>query len=113
LNFSGKKTFIAVVRNLPGIFLISFAAFCKMIMKDIYCPNYSSCRLVNSAELSIDQVRRRRYIENFCHAGEDHWKTCKRMMVKNKFHFCPDFVLPDTGLTPDEIIDKFEHENIN
>ncbi len=29
-------------------------------------------------------------------------------MIKLKYHFCPDFVMPDTPESADEILDKFE-----
>jgi len=40
-------------------------------------------------------------------------ESCKRLIAKNTLDFCPDFVLPATPLSVDEIIDKFDEENLN
>ncbi len=53
------------------------------------------------------------YIENFCKAEKSKWCTCKRLLTKNALNFCPDFVLPDSTLSIEEIIDKFDNEIIN
>jgi hypothetical protein len=42
-----------------------------------------------------------------------NWISCKRLTTKQELNFCPDFVLPDTDLTSDKIIDKFDNENMN
>jgi len=36
------------------------------------------------------------------------WLTCTRYITKSQLNFCPDFVLPDTDATPDEIIARFD-----
>jgi hypothetical protein len=82
-------------------------------MEEAYCPNYDTCRLVKDEDFIADKNRRLSYIDGYCKAGEEQWCTCKRLITKNALNFCPDFVLPDTRLTPDEIIDKFDNENIN
>lgn len=82
-------------------------------MEVIYCPNYSSCKLVTSIDFTGEEYTREQYIQDYCQADESKWKSCKRLIMKERFHFCPDFVRPDTALTPDEIIDKFDNEILN
>jgi hypothetical protein len=82
-------------------------------MEEAYCPNYDTCRLVKLDDFLQDKNLRLLYLNNYCKAGNIKWSVCKRLITKNVLNFCPDFVLPDTPLTPDEIIDKFDNENIN
>lgn len=58
-----------------------------------------------------DELRRQNYLINFCQHNETKWQSCKRLIVKNELTFCPDFVLPDTTLSVDEIIDKIDELN--
>lgn len=98
---------------LPLNIFYNFRHFLKAFMEDPYCPNYSSCKLVNTVGFTGDEQTRKQYIQVYCEADESKWNNCKRLIVKEKFHFCPDFVMPDTNLSPDEIIDKFDDENLN
>lgn len=76
-----------------------------------YCPNIKTCNLVNSEGFIIDTIKRDFYINEFCKSESNYWKNCNRYISKNELNFCPDFVLPDSNLTPDEIIDKFDNNN--
>ncbi len=78
-----------------------------------YCPNIKSCKLVITPGFTGNEEQRNSYLQKYCWSGNKEWADCKRWIVKNKLNFCPDFVLPDTSLTPDEIIDKFDNENLN
>lgn len=82
-------------------------------MSDLLCPNIEVCRLVIAPEVLPDSDKRNEIIETYCKQGEAKWSLCKRFITKQKLNFCPDFVLPDTQLTPDEIIDKFDEGNNN
>ena len=77
------------------------------------CPNIDTCKLVNEVELIGDEAQQKNYITEYCQANKTKWESCKRLIVKNSINFCPDFVLPDTTLSIDEIIDKFDEENMN
>jgi len=79
-------------------------------MKDYYCPNYKECRLVKASDFPVSGESREKYLETFCENSELGWKKCKRFIAKNSLGFCPDFVLPDSTYTTDEIIDKFDNE---
>jgi len=58
-----------------------------------------------------DKKKKEEYINTWCRQTEEKWKTCKRYHTKKELGFCPDFVVPDTLLSIDEIIDKFETQN--
>jgi hypothetical protein len=79
-------------------------------MKAQYCPNYTNCKLVTGSSIVTDQKTKETYLEDYCRKNEKNWSQCKRYLTKIKLNFCPDFVLPDTNLTPDEIINKFDDE---
>jgi len=83
-------------------------------MEDPYCcPNIDTCKLVNTPGFIEDKKKQENYIQLYCRADESKWISCKRLIAKNELHFCPDFVLPDTSLSIDEIIDKYDEENMN
>ncbi len=82
-------------------------------MENPFCPNYNLCKLVTVEGFIRDEIQLKKYLTDYCKAGDEKWSNCKRLIVKNILHFCPDFVLPDSDLTPDQIIDKFDNENIN
>jgi hypothetical protein len=82
-------------------------------MTDSCCPNYVGCKIVESKLPAIDESGRHFYIQNYCASVEGTWENCKRLITKNMLHFCPDFVLPDTTLSPIEILDMFEEKETN
>ena len=63
--------------------------------------------------VAADKEKKKEYINTWCMQTEETWVNCKRFITKKTLSFCPDFVLPDTTLSVDEIIDKFEEENID
>jgi len=80
-------------------------------MTENSCPNYQSCRLINSPEFNTGKQSREHYFTLYCIDGKQKWWNCKRFQTKEILGFCPDFVLPDTSLTVDEIIDKFDENS--
>jgi hypothetical protein len=72
------------------------------------CPNITSCALVNRNDFLIDKVLKDNYIKSYCKGSAANYAACTRYTTKNIIHFCPDFVLPDTEMTIDEIINKYE-----
>jgi len=75
------------------------------------CPNYKECALVNKQiDLSDDVYMG--YINSYCCCNKGLWSECMRFRAKEKLSFCPDFVLPDSIMTIDEVIDRFDNENI-
>jgi hypothetical protein len=74
------------------------------------CVNYKTCRLVTASDYKMETIKKQMYLKSYCNTGTDRWKTCKRYITKNELNFCPDFVLPDTALSPDEIVEKFDED---
>ena len=72
------------------------------------CPNYYTCQIINIDGFLNDSNKKQHYVETFCKATNESWLKCKRYQTKNTLNFCPDYVLPDSNLTIDEILDKFE-----
>ncbi len=75
------------------------------------CPNYKECALVNK-QIDLSEGVYRVYINSYCCCDKESWSGCMRFRAKEKLNFCPDFVLPDSVMTIDEIIDRFDIENI-
>jgi hypothetical protein len=71
------------------------------------CPNYNGCQLVNGT-IKINLEDQKRYINLFCINPHGKWQTCKRFVTKSELSFCPDFVLPDTNLSSEGIIEKYD-----
>lgn len=80
-------------------------------MPETICPNINSCRMVTTAEVMPDKKVKEAYMDTWCRDAGEKWGDCKRFITKAKLGFCPDFVVPDTALSIDEIIDKFEDES--
>ena len=67
--------------------------------------------MVSTAEVIPDEKEREKYIDSWCRQDEEIWRKCKRFDTKKDLGFCPDFVVPDTSLSIDEIVAKFEENN--
>jgi hypothetical protein len=71
------------------------------------CPNYSGCRLVQTDVVVPESAMKEEYISSYC-MNEETWKNCKRYTIRKALWICPDFVLPDSDLDEDEVIDRYE-----
>jgi hypothetical protein len=79
-------------------------------MKEYYCHNYPSCRLINFDNFPISVESLQQIKSDYCEDVNENWLNCRRYIVKKELGFCPDFVFPDTEITLSEIIDRFENE---
>ena len=79
-------------------------------MKEYYCPNYKECRLVKASDFPVSVSEKDNFLERYCENEQKGWTNCKRFISKASLGFCPDFVLPDSDYSTDEIIDKFDNE---
>jgi len=79
-------------------------------MSDNICANINTCRLVTTNLVVPIEKKREEYMEIWCRKDEKVWGKCSRFITKKALSFCPDFVLPETALSIDEIIDKFDEE---
>jgi hypothetical protein len=76
----------------------------------MHCPNYPTCQLIHIPGFVESETLRESYEKDFCNHGRENWKNCKRLQTHRILHFCPDFVFPDSCLSLDEIIDRFDNE---
>lgn len=79
-------------------------------MEDHCCPNYRECILVNDKDFLSNSEDKAIYKSEYCESKDKKWLICKRYMTKEEINFCPDFVLPDTGMSVVDIIEKFDNE---
>ena len=70
------------------------------------CPRIDRCRLIED-KLEINEIMREEYKQKYCFTG---FNSCKRLIIIEKLHICPDFVLPDSSCSIDEVLDKMEKE---
>lgn len=75
------------------------------------CPNYNECSLVKK-EMDLAEEEYKYYLDMYCCCDSRSWSDCTRFRTKEKLNFCPDFVLPDSQMTIDDIIDRFDNENL-
>jgi len=73
------------------------------------CLNFGGCRLVKTDVVVPDSDKKEEYINSYCNK-EETWKNCKRYTTRKALWICPDFVLPDSEMTEDEIIDLYEKQ---
>jgi len=82
----------------------------RSVVKSEFCPNYTGCQLIHREGFLPDPEQKPYYMKVYCEAGEQGWGTCRRLQTKTALNLCPDFVFPDSDLTPDDILDKLENE---
>ncbi len=75
------------------------------------CPKTATCKLFNNNLLSKPEYAET-YRSLFCNAGEKKWSQCKRYVVSGKLGKCPDYVLPNSSLTVDEIEARMKKEKV-
>ena len=71
------------------------------------CPNFGGCRYVNTKVVEPDDTRREATIEAYC-LLEENFKTCRRYTIRKALWICPDFVLPDSDISEDEVAERYE-----
>jgi len=76
----------------------------------MHCPNYKNCQLVHLSGFVDSESHRETYIQNYCTGKDARWSDCKRFQIHGILHFCPDFVFPDTRLSLEEIMEKFDND---
>ncbi|HNQ82280.1 MAG TPA: hypothetical protein PLW31_00870 [Bacteroidales bacterium] len=73
----------------------------------LICKNNQGCRLVQTDVVVPDKAQKENYIRTYCES-DDNWKQCQRYIIRKALWICPDFVLPDSNLTEDEVIERYE-----
>jgi hypothetical protein len=72
------------------------------------CPNYQGCRLVQTDVVVPDTEEKAKYISDYCQQ-EETWQKCLRYITRKSLWMCPDFVMPDSEMTEDEIVERYEN----
>jgi hypothetical protein len=73
-----------------------------------YCPNYKTCQIILIDGFASNPPGKDFYERTYCIAGEEYWSFCKRYLTKHTLNLCPDFLMPDSSFSLDEILDKLE-----
>ena len=71
------------------------------------CTKVAKCPLFNGTLLkrsSSEEV----YKHLFCNAGKEKWTTCKRYQTSEKVGKSADWILPNSTLTVDQIVQKMK-----
>jgi hypothetical protein len=74
------------------------------------CPNFSGWQIVNIKDFVADEEKKQAYIDTYCHGENAGYTHCKRFQTKKALNFCPNFVMPDSPWSIDEIMEKCENE---
>ncbi len=72
------------------------------------CPKIEKCPLFNDKILKREESAEV-YKNLFCRNGEK-FTECKRYQVSEKVGKCADFVMPNSSMTVDEIIQKMKEK---
>lgn len=71
------------------------------------CPNYGGCRYVRVRDLEPDEAKWEATMAAYCYK-EETFVTCRRYIIRKALWICPDFVLPDSKFTEEEVADRYE-----
>jgi hypothetical protein len=79
-------------------------------MEPMVCPKTPACPIFNGILKGTEftEVYRKQY----CEAGEDGRKRCRRFQVATKIGKCPPNVLPNASKTVDEIIEDMKKKGL-
>ncbi len=70
------------------------------------CEDRAECP-VYSGKLLDTKRSTQAYKAQYCDAGADGWRACKRHLVRARTGTCPQMLLPDSYLSVDEIIKEY------
>lgn len=70
----------------------------------MYCFKRETCKLFCKDLLKRKQSEEI-YKSLFCNTS-NNWKNCKRYLVSKEIGTCPDFVMPNSSYSVEEIISK-------
>lgn len=73
--------------------------------KFIKCPLFSGKILENKASTDI-------YKNLYCLNGKEKYTTCKRYITSEKVGKCPGYVMPNSSLSIEEIIQRMKKEGL-
>ncbi len=74
------------------------------------CPKICSCPLFNE-KLQVGEDSKIIYKKCYCLDEETRWKSCKRFVVAEHMGFCPDYVMPNSLLSFEQIFTRIKVES--
>lgn len=79
-------------------------------MEKEICPKFAKCPLFTGALLK-KSTSEEVYKNLYCKAGREKWTTCKRYQTSERVGKCSDWILPNSTLTLDQIIQKMKDKH--
>lgn len=73
------------------------------------CTFCSQCSLFKG-KISLPEDVGIMYKYHYCLSQTEKWKECKRYTFENINGYCPDFVMPNSLLTIDQIWHRTQHQ---
>jgi hypothetical protein len=73
------------------------------------CILCSRCELFKG-DISLSEDVKIMYKYHYCLSDSQRWRECKRFTFDNINGFCPDFVMPNSLLSLDQIWQKTQRE---
>lgn len=69
------------------------------------CYKGNKCRLF-LGKIDLSEHTRLMYNCSYCLGLESKWRNCKRFLLLETEGFCPDFVMPNTLLSDEQIMKR-------
>ncbi|MFN3555336.1 MAG: hypothetical protein ACK4VN_05160 [Bacteroidales bacterium] len=66
------------------------------------CPRCGDCALFKG-KIQMSEDIRLRYTCNYCLGSSAPWEACKRFQMMEMAGFCPDFLMPNSLLSADQV----------
>ena len=75
------------------------------------CPKIGACNLFGG-KLEIPEDSGIRYKCFYCLCDETRWSSCKRFILIDEIGFCPDFVMPNSLLSSEQIMSRIRRPKV-
>lgn len=75
-----------------------------------FCPKIAKCPLFNG--FLLKRAESEEVYKNLFCRDTNRYKDCKRYMVAETVGKCADFVMPNSSLTIDQIIERMKNEGL-
>ncbi len=76
------------------------------------CSKIGKCNLFGG-ELEIPEDSVIRYKCFYCLGEESRWSSCKRFMIIDELGYCPDFVMPNSLLSSEQIMNRIQWSKVS
>jgi uncharacterized cysteine cluster protein YcgN (CxxCxxCC family) len=74
-------------------------------MNSLICSKVDKCPIYNN-KLLRNKETEEAYKNIYCKNGKENFTLCKRYQVSERIGKCADFVMPNSFLSVDELIDR-------